>query len=89
MLTSVIPDRHALASWMLGWILYTEYILCVIFLNTIEIYVFLNKLGSTVCYLAHKKDLFDLHWLITFAFSILLVVWKYTFLINIKDNVYY
>jgi len=30
------------------------YILCKIYLNIIEIYVYLNKLKSIVCYQAHK-----------------------------------
>jgi len=30
-------------------------ILCAIYLNIIEIYLYLNKLGSIACYLAHKE----------------------------------
>jgi len=32
----------------------TIYILCAIYLNIIEIYVYLNKIGSIACYLAHE-----------------------------------
>jgi len=33
---------------------YNIFILCAIYLNTIEIYVYLNKFGSLAYYLAHK-----------------------------------
>jgi len=33
----------------------TIYNLCAIYLNVIEIYVYLNKLESIVCYLVHKS----------------------------------
>jgi len=32
-----------------------RYIFCTIYLNIIEIYVYLNKLGSIACYLAQKQ----------------------------------
>jgi len=33
----------------------TIYILCAIYLNIIEIYVYFNKFGPIACYLAHKE----------------------------------
>jgi len=45
----VIPVRHYL------FISVQYYILCAIYLNIIEIYLYLNKLESIACYLAHKE----------------------------------
>jgi len=46
-LYDVIPDRR----YLFGTI---YYILYAMYLNIIEIYVYLNKLGSIACYLAYK-----------------------------------
>jgi len=36
------------------YLFWYKYILCAIYLNIIETYAYLNKLGSIFCYLAHK-----------------------------------
>jgi len=45
-------DTSLLDAIYLFW--YNIYIVCAIYLNIIEINVYLNELGSIFCYLAHK-----------------------------------